>query len=106
MVSPDQEEIFRISDFITEQKEDGFEGHFSPIDIISQKQIVWIGRKPTQPEQLHQIKKLPMNVANNVDGRCEFEDNRLFQEYLFGLVADGLDLILGKLDFLFSLDPV
>lgn len=78
MISPNQEEILRVPDFITKQKEDGFEGHFSPIDIISKKQIIWIGRKPAQPEQFHQIKKLPVDVANDVDGRCEFEDDRLF----------------------------
>ncbi len=67
MITPEHEEVLRVLDFIGEQKHYSFKGHLSTVNIISQKQVIGRRWKSTVLEESHQVKKMTMNVTNNVN---------------------------------------
>lgn len=68
MIAPEHEKVFRVLDFIAEQKENGFKGHLPSIDIISQEQVISSRWKAAFFKDFHQIKELSMNVTGDIDG--------------------------------------
>ena len=40
MIAPQQEEVFRVLDLVSQQKADGLQGLLPSINIIAQKQII------------------------------------------------------------------
>ena len=77
MVAPQNEEIFGVHDFVTNEETDRFERLLAPIDIVSQKKVVALGRKAAIFEQPEQIGELTVNVPANLEGGLEFEEHGL-----------------------------
>lgn len=63
MVSPQQEEILGVLDFVGQQKTDGFKRLLPPVHIVSQKQVVALWRETPILKQPEQIIVLPVDVT-------------------------------------------
>lgn len=63
MVASEHEEIFRVFDFVCQHQTYGLDRLFSPIDVISQKQIVSVSGKTCVFEQFNQVGILSVDVA-------------------------------------------
>lgn len=63
MVSPQQEEVLRVFDFVGQQKTDGFQRLLPPVHIVSQKQVVAFRREAPILKQPQQVIVLPMDVT-------------------------------------------
>lgn len=63
MITPEQEEVLRVLDLISEHKRNTLNRLFSSINIIAEEQIILIARVATVFEELNQVRKLPVNVA-------------------------------------------
>lgn len=63
MVSPQQEEILWVLDFVGKHERDAFDGLFSSVDIVSQKQVILVPRISTVLEQLYEVWELTVDVA-------------------------------------------
>jgi hypothetical protein len=67
MIAPEHEKVLRVFDFVGEQKHYSFKRHLSTVNIIAEKQVIGRRWESTVLEEPHQVKKLTMNVANNVN---------------------------------------
>ena len=65
MVSPQQEEVLRVFDFVGQQKTDGFQRLLPPVHIVSQKQVVALRREAPILKKPQQVIVLPMDVPFN-----------------------------------------
>ena len=63
MIPPQQKEVLRVLDLISQHERNAFDGLFSSIDIIPEEEIVLIPGIATVFEELDQVGKLAMNVA-------------------------------------------
>lgn len=72
MVSPQEEEVFRVLYFVGKKQHDGLDRLLSPIHIVPQKKVILLWRIPSVIEDLQEILKLSVNVAYDFDGRLEF----------------------------------
>ena len=100
MVSPQQEEVFRILDFIGEKKTDSFQRVLSTIDIISQKEVVRVGRIPSVFEQSQKVVVLAVDVSSYFQRGFQFNKDRLLEEDLPRLYAEPPDLVLCEINLL------
>ena len=65
MVSSQQEEVFRILDFVAEKQADGLDGLLFSVDIVSQEEIVSFGREDSILEDSQQIVVLSVYITYN-----------------------------------------
>lgn len=63
MVAPEHEKVFRILNFVGQEQADGFNGLFSSIHIVAQKQIVSLSRETSVFKQLDQVWELAVDVT-------------------------------------------
>jgi len=66
VVAAQDEEVFRVLNFICQKEADGFEGLFSSIDVIAKKQIICLRREPAVFEKSKEVVVLPMNISANL----------------------------------------
>ena len=66
----------------------------SPVDVIAQKEVISVGRKPSLVEVSEQISELSVDVSDDVDGRLKLQQHRLLEKHLPGHQAQLADLIL------------
>lgn len=99
MITPQQKEILWVSDLECKKQHDGFQGIFTPIHIVPQKQIIRVRGEAPLLKDIDEIGKLAMDVPNNFDGWFQFKQHRLVQEYIFYWVDDPFDLIFWEFDF-------
>jgi hypothetical protein len=59
VVTPEQEEIFWVLDFVAQQQEDRLQRLFPPVHIVAQEEVVGGGREPAHLEQTDEIGVLP-----------------------------------------------
>lgn len=63
VVSPQQEEVFRIFDFVGQQETDGLQRLFPPVNIVTQKQVVALWREAAIFKQPQQVIILSMDIT-------------------------------------------
>ena len=63
MVSPQDEEVFRILDLVREKKADGLERLFTSVDVIAQEEVVGFWRESTIFEQAQKVVILSVDVT-------------------------------------------
>ena len=59
MITPEQEEIFWVLDFVAQQQEDRLQRLFPSVHIVAQEEIVGGGREPAHLKQTDEIGVLP-----------------------------------------------
>ncbi len=72
MVSSEDEEIFGVLDLVGQKQTDGLQGLFSSIDVVTEEEVVGLGREAAVLKQPEQIVVLPMNVAANLSNGRQF----------------------------------
>ena len=65
MIASQQVEPVRVAQFKQYQVRDCLYRRRSPVDIITQEEVVCVGHLATNPKQLDDIEELPMHVAHN-----------------------------------------
>mmetsp|Transcript_9159 Transcript_9159/g.16632 ORF Transcript_9159/g.16632 Transcript_9159/m.16632 type:complete len:210 (-) Transcript_9159:52-681(-) len=89
VVPTKNKEVFRIFDLIRKQKAHHLQTLLSTIHIISQKQVVCLGRKSTVFKEPEKVRVLPVNVTANFNGRTELQKHGLTEQHFPCLVAQG-----------------
>lgn len=68
------------------------------VHVVTQEQVVGLGREATVLEEAQQVRVLPVDVAADLDRRLELEQVGLAHEHLPRSHAQGADLGLGEGD--------
>ncbi len=63
MVSPQQEEVLWVFDFVGQQKTDGFQRLLPPVHVVTQEQVVALWREAPILKQPQQVVVLPVDVT-------------------------------------------
>ena len=103
VIPTQQKNVLRILDFIGESQTNRLQGLFSsgdpqkinkrlplffffdvwvPVDVIPEEEIVTIRRISNRIELTQKILVLTVQIADDVDGSCDFEQTRLIEKYL------------------------
>ena len=80
VVSSQDGEPFLVPDFEGQEEADCFSGVVSPVDIVSQEEVVGVGDVSSDFEQLHKIVELTVNVSADKDGCSDVDHIRLLGE--------------------------
>jgi hypothetical protein len=100
VVSTQDEKVFRIFDFVSKQKTNRFQALFSTVDVISQEQIVGLGRETSVFKEAQKVVILAMNITANFNGCFKFEKRRLGEENLSRLENESANFGFCQLDLL------
>ena len=65
MIAAQQEEVLRVLNLVAQQQADCLDGLLASIDVVSQEQVVGLGRKATVFKYAQKIVILTMNVTLN-----------------------------------------
>ena len=93
MVPAQQVERLRVLDLVRQQQADHLKPSLAAIDVISEEEIILIGRVAAVIKEAEQVVILPVHVAADRDWRLELEKRRLISN-------DGRRLIDEKIDLL------
>ena len=63
VVTTENEEVVRIFDFVSEKKTDSFETMLSTIDVVTQKEVVGLGREVSGFEKTEEIRILTVDIT-------------------------------------------
>ena len=63
MVAPQQEEVLRVLDLVSQQQADRLDRLLPSVHVVSQEEIVRLSREPRVLEQLYQVWVLTVDVA-------------------------------------------
>ncbi len=82
VVATKEEEVLWVLDLVGEQEADGFEALLATVNIIAEEEVVGIGRETTILKEAKKVIVLAVNIADNLDRRLQFQENRLRDEHL------------------------
>lgn len=105
MVSSQEEEVFRIEDFVNKQQGQGFQRLLSSVDVVPEEELVGLGGKLPEVEKTEQVVVLPVNVAQNFDRRSELQEHRLTLNDFEGVLDEEIVVTFRELDFLSGFFP-
>lgn len=63
MVAPEQEKVLWIFNLVGQQKADGFQGLFPPVNIVTKEKVVCLWREAPILKQPQEICVLSMNIT-------------------------------------------
>ena len=63
VVAPEQEKVFWVLDLVGEEEADGLEGLFASVYVVTQEQVVGLGREAAILKKPQQVIVLPMYVT-------------------------------------------
>lgn len=66
VVAAQDEEVLGVFDLVGEQEADGFERLLATVDVVTQEQIIGLGREATVFEQTQKIVVLAVNITANL----------------------------------------
>ena len=98
VVAAQNKEVLRVLDFVREQKADRLQTLLAAVDIVAEKQVVRLRGEATVLKKAQQVVVLPVDVAADLDGRLELEQNGLLDEDFARLRAEPSDLALLEMD--------
>ena len=103
-------DFIRETNFESHEKANCLEGMVSPVDIITQEEIV-VGLNITifiwstpEIEESHQILVLTVNVAENLDRSINSADHWLGFEHLLSLFSKGQNMFPSESEIGLSID--
>ena len=98
MVPSEQEEVFGVLDLVAQEEEDRLEGLLPAVDIVAEEEVVGRGGESAHLKEADEVRVLAVDVADDLDGRAEFDEGRLGEEDLARGLADGGDLCILEAD--------
>ena len=69
MIATQNEEVLRVLDLVGKEQADGLEGLLATVDVVTQEEVVGLGRKAAIFEQAQEIIVLAVNIAANLSKR-------------------------------------
>lgn len=69
MVASEHEEILRVLNLVGKEQANALDGLFSPVNVVTQEQVVCVSRESSVFEKFDEIRELSMNIATYLD-RC------------------------------------
>jgi hypothetical protein len=66
VVSTENEEVLRVLDLVCEEQADGLEGLLATVDIVTEEEVVGLGRETAILEQTEQIVVLAVDISANL----------------------------------------
>lgn len=66
VVTSQDEKVLRVLDFVGEQKADCLERLLASVYVVTQEEVIGLGRKTTVLEESEQVIILTMNIATNL----------------------------------------
>jgi hypothetical protein len=100
VVATEDEEVLGVLDLVCQQQADGLEGLLATVDVVAEEEVVGLGGEAAVLEESQQVVVLAVDVAADLDGSFELEQNGLRNEDFTGLGAEVADLRLEELDLL------
>jgi len=88
VVSAQDGDTILVTELESDQEGYGLDRVVTTIDVVSHEEIVGIGRVTSNPEKLHQVVELTVNVTTDGDGAAHRLDVGLLHENLASLVLD------------------
>ena len=77
VVAAEQEEVLGVLELVAHQKQDGLERLLSTINIVAKEEVVGVRREAAHLEHANQVSILAVDIADNLDGRIQFQEGRL-----------------------------
>ena len=87
MVSSYQSDPVRVPDFQAEQQQEAFQRVEAPVYKVAHEQVIRIWDVSPNPEQLHEVMKLPVDVTAYCNWRIDLYDIAFLDEQLSRLEA-------------------
>jgi len=100
VVAAEDEEVLGVLDLVGKKQTDGLERLLATINVITEEEVVGLGRETTVLEQTEEIVVLPVDITTDLDGSFKLEEDGLGNENLASSGAEVTDLGLEKLDLL------
>jgi hypothetical protein len=102
VVAADEVDLFGVDAFEGEEEADSLEGVAAAVHEIAQEDVVevldvflfalFVGRA-VEGEETHEVRELPVDVSEYLQGGFRLQDDRLAHDDLFRQVAEGNDLL-------------
>jgi hypothetical protein len=67
VISTQNEKVFGVLDLVRQEQANGFQTLLSAVHIVSQKDVIGLGREPTILKETQEIVILSVNVTANLD---------------------------------------
>lgn len=81
MVSPEDVDLLGVLDLEGEEQADGLYPLPAPVDVVSQEEVVGLGRKPAVLEEPQHVVVLPVDVPADLHGGGDLHQHGLLHEY-------------------------
>ena len=75
MVASQQEKVLGVLDLVRKQQANGLEALLASVDVVTQKEIVRLGREAAVLEEAQQVKVLPVEIACAAHRRAQPRDS-------------------------------
>jgi len=98
VISSQNEDFLWIFDLVGKEQTNGLDALSSSINIVTQEQVVWLGRKPSILEESEHVVVLTMNISTDFEGRLHFDQHGLAEEYILHSPDDAQNDWLLKFD--------
>lgn len=98
MVASQDIDFFRVLDFVGVKETNGLDALSSSIDVIAQKEIIWIGRETAILEETEHVVVLAMDIAADFERGLDFDEHGLAEEDVFDSPDDSQNDWLLQLD--------
>lgn len=102
MITSQEEEIFRIFDFVSKEQANDLQVLLASINIVSKEEIVWFWRESSNFKYSEQINILSMDVSRNYKRWVKFNQIWLPDENLLRFFNEHLYLLFWEIH---RLDP-
>lgn len=121
MISPQQEEVLWVFDFVGQEETDGLQGLLPPVHVVPQEQVVALWREASIFKQPQQVVVLAVDVScrgqgqvsarpqgyilkqrltTDLEGSLQLQQNGLAEEDFPGFQTQSADFVFLELDVL------
>lgn len=106
VVAAEEEEVLGVLELVAHQKQNSLKGLLSAINVVAEEQVVGVWREAAHLEHANQVGVLAVDIADNLDGRIQFQERRLGKEQLPSAVANSYNFGILEADTLGDLPSV
>lgn len=68
VISSQEKEVLGVADFVGQEQDYGFYVLVSSVDVVSEEEVVLLGRIARKLENAQKVVELPVNVTTNLEG--------------------------------------